>query len=395
MQAAQNPALSPLPIQRQVLFPAMVVVFAVGWQVFGVGTRIGLLFLIGMGLGFSLYHASFGFAGAYRRAILDKDISGVTPQFLMLGAAMLLFAPVLAQGSAFGQPMSGAVAPASLSMALGAFLFGIGMQVAGGCASGTLYTAGGGSARMIVVLIFFCAGSFWGSLDLQWWTQHLPGLGRVSLSRELGWGIVLPLELGFLALLYLGLRLIGARNKRPLWWDGGFRWPSLLRGPWPLLLGAAMLVLLNWATLLVSGRPWSITRAFAIWGAKVAAAVGWDPATSPFWSNPRNASALVGPVLEDNVSVMNIGILLGALVAASLAGKAGTWRPVKFSSLAAAVAGGLLMGYGARLAYGCNIGAFFSGVASASLHGWIWIACALAGTLIGIRLRPLFGLDNT
>jgi hypothetical protein len=52
------------------------------------------------------------------------------------------------------------------------------------------------------------------------------------------------------------------------------------------------------------------------------------------------------------------------------------------------------MGYGARLAFGCNIGAFFSGIASTSLHGWLWILCALPGTWVGVRLRPLFGLDN-
>ena len=37
------------------------------------------------------------------------------------------------------------------------------------------------------------------------------------------------------------------------------------------------------------------------------------------------------------------------------------------------------MGYGARLAFGCNIGALFSGIASGSLHGWLWMAAALAG----------------
>jgi uncharacterized membrane protein YedE/YeeE len=52
------------------------------------------------------------------------------------------------------------------------------------------------------------------------------------------------------------------------------------------------------------------------------------------------------------------------------------------------------MGYGARLAYGCNIGAFFSGVASTSLHGWAWIAMALLGTVVGVRLRPWFHLAN-
>ena len=90
---------------------------------------------------------------------------------------------------------------------------------------------------------------------------------------------------------------------------------------------------------------------------------------------------------------MNFGILVGALLAAGLAGRfAPVWR-IPLRSLAAAVIGGLLMGYGARLAFGCNIGAFFSGVASGSLHGWLWLAAALVGTAVGIRMRPAFGLQ--
>jgi uncharacterized protein len=64
------------------------------------------------------------------------------------------------------------------------------------------------------------------------------------------------------------------------------------------------------------------------------------------------------------------------------------------ASRARAVSGGLLMRYGARIAYGCNIGAYFGGIASFSLHGWLWGLVAIVGTLAGLRLRPLFGLTN-
>jgi uncharacterized membrane protein YedE/YeeE len=50
------------------------------------------------------------------------------------------------------------------------------------------------------------------------------------------------------------------------------------------------------------------------------------------------------------------------------------------------------MGYGARLAYGCNIGALLGGTMSGSLHGWVWLAAALAGMWLGVKLRPKFGL---
>jgi hypothetical protein len=52
-----------------------------------------------------------------------------------------------------------------------------------------------------------------------------------------------------------------------------------------------------------------------------------------------------------------------------------------------AIIGGLLMGYGAVIAFGCNIGAFFSGIGSGSLHGWLWALSALMGNALIITLR--------
>jgi hypothetical protein len=46
------------------------------------------------------------------------------------------------------------------------------------------------------------------------------------------------------------------------------------------------------------------------------------------------------------------------------------------------------------LASGCNISAYVSGIASGSLHGWLWILPGLFGNWVGLRLRPLFGLDR-
>ena len=245
--------------------------------------------------------------------------------------------------------------------------------------------------RMALVLVFFCAGVVWGSLDLQWWSE-LPGIGSVVLSEKLGWGPAIGLQLAALGGIYLGLRLLGGKNKQSLGWRDGFSWQRLLRGPWPLLLGAGLLALFNWATLLVAGHPWSITWAFTLWGAKAAMAMGWDLSSSGFWSGGFPGRALAQPILADVTSVMNIGIVFGAFAAASLAGKVAPKQRTPMPSLLAAVIGGLLLGYGARLAYGCNIGAFFSGVASTSLHGWLWIVFGIAGNVIGVRLRPLFRL---
>ena len=165
----------------------------------------------------------------------------------------------------------------------------------------------------------------------------------------------------------------------------------MLQGPWPLLWGAVGLALGNYATLYLAGRPWGITSAFALWGSKIAMANGIDVAAWPYWQGARAAS-LQDSVFHDVTSVMDFGIIVGALLAAALAGKfSPSWR-IEPRSLVAAVIGGLLLGYGARLAYGCNIGAYFSGIASGSLHGWVWMVAAFAGNVIGTRLRPGFGL---
>jgi uncharacterized membrane protein YedE/YeeE len=166
-----------------------------------------------------------------------------------------------------------------------------------------------------------------------------------------------------------------------------------VRGAWPLWVGALVLAGLNALTLLTSGSPWGITSAFTLWGSKLAAAAGIDVGSWAYWQGSRGAS-LRGPLLADTTTVMDLGIVLGALLAAALGGTWALHRRVPARTALAAILGGVIMGYGARLAYGCNIGAYFSGVASFSLHGWAWAVLALAGTAVGLRLRPLFGLAN-
>src|SRR5947207_9530695 len=124
-----------------------------------VSGRQALLFLVGAAAGLALYHAAFGFTSAWRMFITDGRGAGIRAQMLMLALTCLVFFPALGSGHAFGQTLRGSVSPVSASVVIGAFLFGIGMQLGGGCASGTLYSAGGGNARMLAVLGAFIAGS--------------------------------------------------------------------------------------------------------------------------------------------------------------------------------------------------------------------------------------------
>jgi uncharacterized membrane protein YedE/YeeE len=373
----------PLLVALAIAIGAWLLQGAFGW-------RMGALFLVGAAAGVVLYHAAFGFTSAWRIFIADGRGQGVRAQMVMLALTCAVFFPLLAGGEAFGTRLTGLVQPAGVPVVAGAFLFGIGMQLGGGCASGTLFSVGGGSTRMLVTLLFFVVGSVIATAHAPfWWAQ--PTWPAVSLVARFGPVGAMAMSLSVFGAIFVGSvaierrrfgRLVDATaSPRPGQW---------LRGPWPIVAGAVGLAAVNLATLLLAGRPWGVTSAFALWGAKAAAAAGVPVESWPYWAS--QTAALRASVFGDVTSVMDVGIVLGALLAALLAGRfAPVWR-IPARSLAAAVIGGVLLGYGARIAYGCNIGAYFSGIASGSLHGWLWLPAAFAGNVVGTTLRPFFGL---
>lgn len=394
---ASPPASAPVNLDRgPVIFVALA--FVLGALAIGqaIDVRQAVLFLIGGLLGLTLYHASFGFTGGWRRFVVERRGNAIRAQMLMIAAAAVVFIPLLSLGSANGQALVGAFAPVGVSVLVGAAMFGLGMQLGGGCGSGTLFTVGGGSSRMLVTLVFFIVGAVIGTAHLPWWLG-LPSLPEISLGKTLGvpGGVIVTLVgLGAVAALTVLVerRAHGALEQaKPAPRHGLAR---LLYGPWPLIGAGLVLAGLNIATLLTAGHPWSVTFGFGLWGAKVAQAAGVPIETWTFWTWPGPAKALGSSVLADVTSVMNFGIILGAALAAGLAGKFAPKVHVPFASFLAAAIGGVLMGYGARLSFGCNVGALFSGIASGSVHGWLWFASAFIGSLGGVALRPLFGLDG-
>lgn len=356
-------------------------------------TRQGVLLATGLALGVTLYHSRFGFTSAWRRLVSVGQGDGLRAHLLMLAVASAIFAPILSAGAGlFDQSAVGSVAPVGLSVVAGAFLFGVGMQVAGGFASGTLYTAGGGSPRMALTLLAVVAGATLAAWDGERWMAW-PALPAVSLPQTLGLWPALALNLAvFAAAWAVSARIEHRRHGavEPLPLGPG----APLRGPWPLAWGAVALALLNLATLRLAGRPWAITAAFPLWGSLALDALGWgDPVFWAYWDEPTRAEALLRPLSADRTTVMDLGLIAGALLAAGLAGRfAPRWR-IPPRHAAASLIGGMLLGYGAVLASGCNISAYFSGIASGSLHGWVWLVFAFAGNVIGTYLRPLFGLE--
>ena len=357
-----------------------------------VSFRHSLIFIIGLLLGLTLYHASFGFTGGWRNFIERSNSSALRAQLAMLAIAVLLFSNFINAESLFYEThIVGSLAPANVSLIIGSFIFGLAMQFAGGCGSGTLFTVGGGNTKMFITLVFFVIGSLAGTYNFTFWIE-LPTLGNISLLDEFGVINSIIIQLIFIILLYLIFSHADKKKNNIVDHSDIFKSSNfnLIKGPWPLFLGALLLAILNFLMLNVAGHPWSITFAFGLWGAKIADFIGINVANWDFWNFQYPKGALRNSIFADHTSISNFGIILGALIASSLAGSFNNKSEIKPKIILAAIFGGFFMGFGARLAFGCNIGALFSGIASGSLHGWLWFLFAFVGSYFGVRLRRLF-----
>src|SRR4051812_22884142 len=335
------------------------------------------LLILGFALGAVFLKTEFSFTASWRRLIVRGQADGFLAGLLLIAIAAAAIVPVAALVPGFG----GAIAPIGASLMVGAFVFGIGMQLANGCGSGTLYTAGGGSGRMIITLAFFIAGSVIGSLHLSGFLR-LGGLDPVLASNYFGpWGGLAATWASLALAALIGIAIAKRRGA------------SIKPSP-EIVFGAIAIGLLCIAVFAAGHHPWSVTFGFTVWGAKIATLFGADFSQGEFWQWAGPKRALGDSILSDTSSLADLGMILGAMAAAAASAPfaRNPWPPLK--SLLAAAVGGLLMGWGARLGFGCNIGAFIGGVASGSLHGWIWFLAALPGCMIGIRLRPLFGLSR-
>ncbi|MFD7087822.1 YeeE/YedE family protein [Streptomyces sp. NPDC059896] len=394
-----RPEAPPAPPVRRVplVVSALIAVALTGYVWSAHGARPGVLLLLGLGLGVALFHSRFGFTSAWRQLVAVGNGTGLRAHTLLLGTTATLFALLIGTGTGlFGSVPAPSAGPLGVGLLAGSFLFAVGMQLGGACASGTLFAVGSGQSSIVLTLGGFIAGSTLAAWQFGLW-KDLPAFEPVVLADRIGWFGSWAVTMAALALIVLVSRRVQARrNPPPTGPVPSARGAAarVLRGSWPLAAGALALSVLGAGVLLVSGGAWGVTSAFSLWGAELVRALGGHPETWTFWQQPNNAGMLAGPVLADKNSLTDIGIMIGAAVAAALGGTWTLHRGVPWRTAVAAVLGGVLMGIGARLAGGCNIGAYLAGIASGSLHGWIWGAVAILGTWAGLRLRPLFALSN-
>lgn len=349
------------------------------------GARAGALAGLGFGLGALLYRLNLCFSSAWRNLVSVGNGAQLRAQTIVIGVA----ATIVMVSQALGVSFSGAapVPPSStlgFGLVLGSFLFGIGMQLGGSCASGTLFAAGAGQMSILFTLGGFIVGAvfYTWAFPLMGMLPRIPDIRFVDYVGWWGsWGIT-ALLLAIVAtstIWYERKRRRAGRHRR------------ITMGP---VRAAAAIGLLAGFVFLVAGKVWSVADAYGLWGAKLLQLVGLSPVDWPYWQQDTQAHQLAAPLWNSVSTMTNVGIMLGAAVVAAAVGawKLRTSLPIRV--LAAAFLGGILMGFGARMSGGCNIGAFVGGLSLGDVSGWVWGGCAIGGSWVGLHLRNSLSLDK-
>jgi uncharacterized protein len=154
----------------------------------------------------------------------------------------------------------------------------------------------------------------------------------------------------------------------------------------PYWIGGIILGILNIGLFWFSSKPWGVTTAISHWGANFLRLFGAEPDKWLYFSQLQLQNGLGEYQFFLSGSLLNFGIVLGSFIAANVNNEFRVRWARQKKQYFAGIIGGILMGYGARLAGGCSVGAFVSGTASLSLHGFVFGTFLFAGVWLGLQI---------
>ena len=177
------------------------VLFCCGLYICTISTTLCIYYFTGLAFGFVLQKSRFFFTASMRDPYLTGSTALTKAVLVAIALTSIGFTIIKYIAFSNGQTIPGQdyVLPITLATIIGGLLFGIGMVIASGCASGTLMRIGEGFQVHLITLLFFIIGSVWGAHDIEYWNKHL------IFSQE---GIFLPDIVGWLPALIIQLSLI-------------------------------------------------------------------------------------------------------------------------------------------------------------------------------------------
>lgn len=361
-----------------------------------------VFWIFGLGFGFVMQRSRFCFAAAFRDLFLLRDGRMMKGVLVGLAVATVGFAIIMynlvPKNLGLGiLPLNAHVLPLGLHILFAGVLFGLGMVLAGGCLAGTLYRIGEGSVASMVTLVGILVGIGLLLHNWNWWWQsYISLMPYVWLPHSLGWAVAILITLAVLAIGYLLVRWWESRNrviakpelvkqesttfKHRL---GTLRRVVLVNA-WPVILAGMILGILNTVEYLYE-MPWGVTGELSRWSDNLFKLVQLPPPEIIFSPGPCGVAGSATGLLTSGLMI-NGGMIFGSFIAALLAGEFKVRLPRQRRYYLLAFIGGLLMGYGAGLASGCTIGAFFSSVPSLGLNGWVFGIALAIGAFLGVKV---------
>ncbi|NMA78386.1 MAG: YeeE/YedE family protein [Actinomycetales bacterium] len=321
--------------------------------------------LLGAVLGYVLQRSRFCVTGAFRDLYMTRSMRYFTPFLLAIaiqaiGVAALTGAGVLA-------PEAAGFAP--LAVIGGGLLFGVGIIMAGGCATGTYYRAGEGLIGSWVALIFYAllaAVMKYGPLGSFTEAARSRTVGHSTIQETLGVSVWVPTILFSALVAVLVVRQVRKSAGRtvvrlPARRSGiGHYLADVAWNPWVggILLG--LLAIAAWVLSTASGRNGGL--GITTPSAKIVTFLTTGDVTLVDWS-----------------VMLVLGILVGSFIAAKLSGEF-RWRVPDAATILRSAGGGVTMGVGAALAGGCTIGNSLVETSLFSYQGWVSFAAIMLGT---------------
>ena len=358
--------------------------------------------VFGLTIGFAMQKSKICFTAAFR----DPFLFGMTK----LSRALILSLMITTIGFGIiqffrfesGLPIGGKLLIPGIYIPIGAFIFGLGASVSGGCASGTLFRLGEGYQMQHLVIIGFLLGSLRGGLDQGFWNSltftkkayHLPGMFS-------NWIFGISFQLVILAIIYFLLIIREDKSLSSFFnvFNDFFRKDNfknlflkikniffhplkyLSYNIWPYWIGALIIAAANIIYFQMTGNYWRISTGFMnliFWFLSI---LGITFENIDF--------EIISPFF-DFIFWSNLGIILGALISILLTGRFKFKKIKNKKQYLIALTGGFLMGYGSRVASGCNIGGFYSAVSSLALNGWLYLPFVIIGIYLGSKFLSKF-----
>lgn len=395
------PSMAGLSLSRAGI--ALAVALLVPVVVSSADRAFAIFWLLGLTFGFILQRSRFCFASAFRDLFLLQQSR--TLRAILVGMAVATLGFGLIMSNLAPHPLLGIlpadahVVPLGWHTVLGGILFGLGMVIAGGCVSGSLYRMGEGYVASWVAMGGILAGLWAASRTWNWWWQvHISQQSTVWLPRYLGYGGAIALTLLALIALYL----------LALWWEArsGVLFPepsaaasgasfrarlhdlyrTVFVRAWPITVAGLGLGALNVFSYAYR-HPLGVTGELARWADALAGVVGLS--AGPLLGADQLSGCTLAPEsggLLTHGLMLDGGLVFGALLAALLAGEFKIRLPADRRRYWQSLGGGVLMGYGAGLAVGCTIGAFFSAIPSLALNGWVFGISLAVGAFLGVQV---------